>query len=153
GMTATVSREKDTKQIAIQTDNLQFYYDAFHALQNISLSFQKHQITALIGPSGCGKSTFLRTLNRMNDLIHRTRTEGDIWIGDQNITDSKVDVVELRKQIGMVFQQANPFPLSIYENVAYGPRIHGMKSGRELDEIVETSLRSAALWCEVKDHL
>lgn len=152
-MNAVKDKETAAKQISIQTENLDFYYQSFQALKNINLTIEKNQVTALIGPSGCGKSTFLRTLNRMNDLIPHTKTEGTIWIGDENITAQAIDTVELRKRVGMVFQQANPFPLSIYENVAYGPRIHGVKNTRELDEIVETSLRSAALWDEVKDHL
>lgn len=152
-MNAVKDKETATKDFSIQIENLHFYYQSFQALKNINLTIEKNRVTALIGPSGCGKSTFLRTLNRMNDLISHTRTEGSIWIGDEDITKHTIDTVALRKKVGMVFQQANPFPLSIYENVAYGPRIHGMKSTLELDEIVETSLRSAALWEEVKNHL
>ncbi|AXH99416.1 phosphate ABC transporter ATP-binding protein [Sporosarcina sp. PTS2304] len=141
------------KQSAIQTENLQFYYDSHHALKDINLTLEEKQITALIGPSGCGKSTFLRTMNRMNDLIPGTRTEGAIWIGENNIIKSSVDPVELRKKVGMVFQHGSVFPLSIYENVAYGPRIQGENNKRVLDEIVENNLRASALWDEVKDQL
>lgn len=137
----------------IQTEQLQFYYGKAQALKDINLDLKQNQVTALIGPSGCGKSTFLRTLNRMNDLIPGTRTEGKIVIGDMDITSSQIDTVALRKQVGMVFQQANPFPMSIYDNVAYGPRIHGLKNKQKLDQIVESSLRQAALWDEVKDNL
>jgi len=137
----------------IQTDSINVYYDDFKALKNIQLNIKEKAVTALIGPSGCGKSTFLRTLNRMNDLISGFRVEGNIIIKDQNIYDPRVDVVDLRKQVGMVFQRANPFPMSIYDNVAYGPRIHGIKNRIALDEIVEKSLKAAALWDEVKDRL
>lgn len=145
-MTATTSS-------IIQTDSLNVFYSDFKALKNIQLNIKEKSVTALIGPSGCGKSTFLRTLNRMNDLISGFRVEGNILIKDQNIYDSKVDVVDLRKDVGMVFQRANPFPMSIYDNVAYGPRIHGIKNKVVLDELVEKSLKSAALWEEVKDRL
>ncbi|ARF16332.1 phosphate ABC transporter ATP-binding protein PstB [Sporosarcina ureae] len=138
---------------AIQTEDVQFYYGAHHALKNINLKFEEKKITALIGPSGCGKSTFLRTMNRMNDLIPGVRTEGAIWIGKENIIDSSIDPVELRKKVGMVFQHASVFPFSIYENIAYGPRIHGERNKKVLDEIVEENLRAAALWDEVKDQL
>ncbi|MGV3466587.1 MAG: phosphate ABC transporter ATP-binding protein PstB [Heyndrickxia sp.] len=137
----------------IQTDSINVYYDDFKALKNIQLNIKEKAVTALIGPSGCGKSTFLRTLNRMNDLISGFRVEGDIFIKDKNIYDPRVDVVDLRKRVGMVFQRANPFPMSIYDNVAYGPRIHGIKNKIALDEIVEKSLKAAALWEEVKDRL
>ncbi|MBB2481256.1 phosphate ABC transporter ATP-binding protein [Bacillus sp. APMAM] len=137
----------------IQTDSLNVYYDDFKALKNIQLNMKEKAVTALIGPSGCGKSTFLRTLNRMNDLISGFRVEGNIFIKNENIYDSKVDVVDLRKQVGMVFQRPNPFPMSIYDNVAYGPRIHGIKNKVVLDELVEKSLKAAALWEEVKDRL
>ncbi|WP_437177507.1 phosphate ABC transporter ATP-binding protein PstB [Heyndrickxia camelliae] len=137
----------------IQTDSIDVYYDDFKALKNIQLNIKEKSVTALIGPSGCGKSTFLRTLNRMNDLISGFRVEGNIFIKDQNIYDPKMDVVDLRKRVGMVFQRANPFPMSIYDNVAYGPRIHGIKHKLTLDEIVEKSLKAAALWDEVKDRL
>ena len=142
-----------TRQSVIQTENLQFYYGGNQALKDINLKFEEKQITALIGPSGCGKSTFLRTMNRMNDLIPGVRTEGAIWIGKENITDSSIDPVELRKKVGMVFQHASVFPFSIYENIAYGPRIHGQNNKKVLDEIVEKNLRAAALWDEVKDKL
>ncbi|WP_303969349.1 phosphate ABC transporter ATP-binding protein PstB [Sporosarcina ureae] len=141
------------RQTVIQTESLQFFYDSYHALKNINLKFEEQKITALIGPSGCGKSTFLRTINRMNDLIPGVRTEGAIWIGDENITDTSIDPVELRKKVGMVFQHASVFPFSIYENIAYGPRIHGENNKTVLDNIVEENLRSAALWDEVKDQL
>ena len=124
-----------------------------HALKDINVDIPVHQITALIGPSGCGKSTFLKTLNRMNDLVEGIRIEGEINYGGQNIYDPGVDTTWLRKQIGMVFQKANPFPMSIYDNVAYGPRTHGIRSKVKLDEIVEESLRGAAIWDEVKDRL
>jgi phosphate transport system ATP-binding protein len=137
----------------IKTDSLNVYYDDFKALKDIQLSMKEKAVTALIGPSGCGKSTFLRTLNRMNDLISGFRVEGSIHIKDKNIYDPKVDAVDLRKQVGMVFQRPNPFPMSIYDNVAYGPRIHGTKNKNVLDEIVEKSLKDAALWDEVKDRL
>ncbi len=121
--------------------------------KKIALNIKKNQVTALIGPSGCGKSTFLRTLNRMNDLIPNVKTTGEIHIGGENVQDPKIDMVNLRKKVGMVFQQANPFPFSIYDNVAYGPRMHGIKDKKVLDEIVERSLRQAALWEEVHDRL
>lgn len=140
-------------EVKIKVNNLNFYYGGFHALKNISIDIQKNRVTALIGPSGCGKSTFLRTLNRMNDLIKDARAEGEIIIDDYNIYGKDVDVVDLRKMVGMVFQRPNPFPKSIYDNVAYGPRIHGIKERSKLDEIVEESLRASALWDEVKDRL
>ena len=124
-----------------------------HALKDINVDIPVHQITALIGPSGCGKSTFLKTLNRMNDLVPGVHIEGDVCFEGQNIFDKNLDITWLRKQIGMVFQKANPFPMSIYDNVAYGPRTHGIRSRAKLDEIVENSLRSAAIWDEVKDRL
>lgn len=139
--------------LKIQVKHLDFYYGSFHALKDINLDIPKNQVTALIGPSGCGKSTFLRTLNRMNDLIRDARAEGEILIEDYNINAKDVDVVDLRKRVGMVFQRPNPFPKSIYDNVAYGPRIHGIKDRATLDEIVETSLQASALWDEVKDRL
>lgn len=133
--------------------DLHLYYSEFHALKHVNMEIQEKSITAFIGPSGCGKSTLLRTLNRMNDMIKGVRIEGKILINDTNIYDSDVNVELLRKNIGMVFQQPNPFPKSIYENVAYGPKIHGTSNKAELDVIVEKSLRSAALWDEVKDYL
>jgi phosphate transport system ATP-binding protein len=121
--------------------------------KNITLPIEKNKITALIGPSGCGKSTFLRCLNRMNDLIPTVKIDGKILLDGKNIYDKDVDVVELRKRVGMVFQKPNPFPMSIYDNVAYGPKIHGIKDKKKLDEIVEWALKKAALWDEVKDNL
>ncbi|GKV68689.1 phosphate import ATP-binding protein PstB 1 [Sporosarcina sp. NCCP-2716] len=138
---------------AIRTEDFRFYYGSHEALKGITLSVEQNEITALIGPSGCGKSTFLRSLNRMNDLIPDTRTAGEIWIGGKDITKPAEDTVALRKQVGMVFQHASPFPFSIYDNVAYGPRIHGKVRKAELDELVESCLQSAALWDEVKDTL
>lgn len=137
----------------IEVNKLNLFYGDFQALKEIDMNIQANSITAFIGPSGCGKSTFLRTLNRMNDMIPSVRIEGEVRIGGENIYDSRVDIEMLRKRIGMVFQQPNPFPKSIYENVAFGPKIHGMKNKEELDEIVEKSLRGAALWDEVKDDL
>lgn len=137
----------------INISKLNLFYGAFHALKDVTLTIPEKAITAFIGPSGCGKSTLLRTLNRMNDMIPGTRIEGGIAIGGTEIYSNEVDVETLRKKVGMVFQQPNPFPKSIYDNVAYGPRLHGITSKRELDEIVETSLKSAVLWEEVKDHL
>ncbi|MFS0726896.1 phosphate ABC transporter ATP-binding protein PstB [Paenibacillus sp. 1P07SE] len=137
----------------ITTHELSLYYKTFHALKSISLSIPSKSITAFIGPSGCGKSTLLRTLNRMNDRIPGTRITGEIKIDGTDIYDQTVDVETLRQKVGMVFQQPNPFPKSIYDNVAYGPRMHGIHNKKKLDEIVETSLRSAVLWDEVKDHL
>ena len=124
-----------------------------HALKDINVDIPVHQITALIGPSGCGKSTFLKTLNRMNDLVPGVHIEGDVCFEGQNIFDKNLDITWLRKQIGMVFQKANPFPMSIYDNVAYGPRTHGIRNRTDLDAIVEKSLRDAAIWDEVKDRL
>ncbi|EAD0071485.1 phosphate ABC transporter ATP-binding protein [Listeria monocytogenes] len=137
----------------IKTKDVDLFYGSKQALQKIALNIKKNQVTALIGPSGCGKSTFLRTLNRMNDLIPNVKTTGEIHIGGENVQDPKIDMVNLRKKVGMVFQQANPFPFSIYDNVAYGPRMHGVKDKKVLDEIVERSLRQAALWEEVHDRL
>ena len=137
----------------IEAKNLNLWYGAHHALHDVNIQIPEHEITALIGPSGCGKSTFLKTLNRMNDLVEGIRIEGEINYGGQNIYDPGVDTTWLRKQIGMVFQKANPFPMSIYDNVAYGPRTHGIRSKVKLDEIVEESLRGAAIWDEVKDRL
>src|SRR5579863_8422617 len=138
--------------IIIDVNHLDFFYGSKQALYDVSLPVREHQVTALIGPSGCGKSTFLRTLNRMNDLIPRTRTEGEALFGGSNIYDRSQDVVLLRQRIGMVFQRPNPFPKSIYENVAYGLRVQG-KGGKQLQQIVEQSLHSAAIWDEVKDRL
>lgn len=137
----------------VDIQDLNLYYGDFHALKGINMKVPERTITAFIGPSGCGKSTLLRTLNRMNDMIKGVCIEGKVIISGTNIYDHDVNVELLRKQIGMVFQQPNPFPKSIYDNVAYGPRIHGIKKKSELDEIVERSLRAAALWDEVKDSL
>ncbi|GAA3401567.1 phosphate ABC transporter ATP-binding protein PstB [Paenibacillus hodogayensis] len=137
----------------IEIEKLNLYYSEFHALKSIDMDIQEKSITAFIGPSGCGKSTLLRTLNRMNDTIKGVRIEGKVAVGGEDIYASRNNVETLRKNVGMVFQQPNPFPKSIYENVAYGPRIHGTSRKAELDEIVEKSLRSAALWEEVKDYL
>ncbi|WP_449354451.1 phosphate ABC transporter ATP-binding protein PstB [Zongyangia hominis] len=137
----------------METKSLHLYYGDNQALKNINLQMRKNKITALIGPSGCGKSTYLKTLNRMNDLIEHVKIEGQVLLEGQDIYDPKVDVTMLRKRVGMVFQKPNPFPMSIYDNVAYGPRIHGIKKRSQLDELVETSLRGAALWDEVKDRL
>lgn len=137
----------------IKIENLNFYYSETKALSDISLELYEHKVTAFIGPSGCGKSTFLRTLNRMNDLIPNTRVEGSVIIDNLNIYDKKIDIVELRKRIGMVFQKSNPFPKSIYDNIAYGPRVNGIRDKMKLDEIVENSLVKAAIWDEVKDRL
>jgi len=141
---------KETKIIA---DSLTLYYGDKLALNNISMNMYKNKVTALIGPSGCGKSTFLRCLNRMNDLIAGVKITGNVTIDDINIYDKQIDVVNLRKNIGMVFQKSNPFAKSIYENIAYGPKINGIKDKKTLDEIVEKSLVRAAIWDEVKDRL
>jgi len=143
----------DEPEIEIDVQNLDFYYGKHQALHDICISIPKGMVTALIGPSGCGKSTFLRTLNRMNDIIGGTRVEGKIVIQSQDIYAPNIDVVMLRKRVGMVFQKPNPFPKSIFENVAYGPRIHGIKNRAQLQEIVERSLVRAAIWDEVKDRL
>ena len=136
----------------ISTSDLNLYYGNNHALKNINLDIYENQITAFIGPSGCGKSTYLKTLNRMNDLVPNVTINGKVWIDGEDIYDPKVDTTLLRKKVGMVFQQPNPFPMSIYDYIAYGPRIHGIKGKAELDAIVEKSLRGAALWDEVKDR-
>ena len=137
----------------IVTENLSLYYGETKALKSISMNIRERMVTAFIGPSGCGKSTLLRCFNRMNDLIDHVRIEGTVRIGGQTIHNRDVDVIELRKRVGMVFQKSNPFPKSIHENIAYALRLHGMKDKAELDEAVEQSLRSAALWDEVKDRL
>lgn len=136
----------------IETKDLHFWYGNFEALKGITLDIPAHEITALIGPSGCGKSTYLKTLNRMNDLVEGCRVEGEVKLEGEDIYKG-MDVNQLRKRVGMVFQKANPFPMSIYDNVAYGPRIHGVRSKAKLDMIVERSLRQAAIWDEVKDRL
>ena len=137
----------------IEVKNLNTYFDDHNVLKNINTDIEKNSVTALIGPSGCGKSTFLRTLNRMNDLIPIFRKEGQILLDGKDIYDNNVDVVELRKKVGMVFQKANPFPKSIYDNVAYGLRIHGEKDEDKIEKIVKKSLKAAALWDEVEDKL
>ena len=141
------------KDIKIEVNDLSLYYGEKQALKDISMQIQRNKVTALIGPSGCGKSTFLRSINRMNDLIPSVKITGEMLVEGVNIYDKDVDVVNIRKKIGMVFQKSNPFPKSIYENVAYGPKINGIKDKSQLDEIVETSLRQAAIWEEVKDRL
>lgn len=137
----------------IITKNLNLYYGENHALKDVNLRIEPKKITAFIGPSGCGKSTYLKTLNRMNDLVDGVKITGKVLLDGQDIYDPKVDVTLLRKKVGMVFQKPNPFPMSIYDNVAYGPRIHGIKSKSKLDQIVETSLKVSALFDEVKDRL
>ena len=137
----------------IEAKNLNLWYGNHQALFDVNVEIPANKITALIGPSGCGKSTFLKTLNRMNDLVPGCRIEGQVNYGGQNIYDPTIDTTWLRKEIGMVFQKANPFPMSIYDNIAYGPRTHGIRSRAKLDEIVEKSLRDAAIWDEVKDRL
>lgn len=139
--------------IKMKIDNLDLYYGEHQALYDVSLVVPENHVVALIGPSGCGKSTFLRTLNRMNDLIDGVHIDGEIKLDGKSIYEEGTDLVNLRKRVGMVFQRPNPFPMSIYENVAYGCRVHGMKNKKRLDEIVEKSLRGAALWDEVKDRL
>lgn len=149
-----LSEVQQPGQAKIVTSNVNLWYGPKQALFDVSLEIAPNQVTALIGPSGCGKSTFLRCLNRMNDTIDTCRMEGDIHLEAQNIYDSSIDVVQLRARVGMVFQKPNPFPKSIYENVAYGPRIHGLAANRaDLDDMVETSLRGAGLWKEVSDRL
>ena len=137
----------------ISVSDLDLYYGEKHALHKINMDIRKNSITALIGPSGCGKSTFLKCLNRMNDLIDYVKIEGTIKLNDQDIYSPDLDVTELRKKVGMVFQQPNPFPMSIYDNIAYGPRVHGIRNKKKLDEIVETSLKQAYIFEEVKDIL
>lgn len=141
------------QNIKISTQNLDLFYGTKQALSNITLDIPENKVTALIGPSGCGKSTFLRTLNRMNDLIDGVKITGKVIIDDIDIYDKNIDVVQLRKRIGMVFQKSNPFPKSIYDNVAYGPRVNGINDRSKLDEIVEESLKRAAIWDETKDRL
>lgn len=140
-------------EMKIKADNLDLFYGSFQALKKVNLEIPEKQVTALIGPSGCGKSTFLRTLNRMNDLIKGVTIKGKISLDNMDIYDKSIDVVELRKKVGMVFQKPNPFPMSILENVAYGPKAHGIKDKTKISEIVEKSLVQAALWDEVKDRL
>ena len=137
----------------IYVENLNLHYGENHALKDVNMEIADHAITAFIGPSGCGKSTFLRCLNRMNDLVDGCRVEGKVILDGEDIYDKRVDTTLLRKKVGMVFQQPNPFPMSIYDNIAYGPRLHGIKNKKELDEIVERSLQGAAIFEEVKDRL
>lgn len=136
----------------ISTRDLNLHYGNVHALKNINMGLEEKKVTALIGPSGCGKSTFLKTLNRMNDLVANVKITGEVCLDGLNIYE-QYDTVDLRKRVGMVFQKPNPFPMSVYENIAYGPKIHGVKNKAKLDEIVESSLKNAALWDEVKDRL
>ena len=138
---------------AFTVKDMELYYGSFHALKNVNLNIASGEITAFIGPSGCGKSTFLKSLNRMNDLVEGCRITGDIRLMGEDIYDKNMDVSLLRRRVGMVFQKPNPFPMSIYDNIAYGPRTHGMRKKAELDEIVEKSLRDAAIWDELKDRL
>ncbi len=138
---------------AFTVKDMELYYGSFHALKNVNLNIASGEITAFIGPSGCGKSTFLKSLNRMNDLVEGCRITGDIRLMGEDIYDRDMDVSVLRRRVGMVFQKPNPFPMSVYDNIAYGPRTHGVKKKAELDEIVEKSLRDAAIWDELKDRL
>ena len=138
---------------AFTVKDMELYYGSFHALKNVNLNIAPGEITAFIGPSGCGKSTFLKSLNRMNDLVEGCRITGDIRLMGEDIYDKNTDVSVLRRRVGMVFQKPNPFPMSVYDNIAYGPRTHGVKKKAELDEIVEKSLRDAAIWDELKDRL
>ena len=138
---------------AFTVKDMELYYGSFHALKNVNLNIASGEITAFIGPSGCGKSTFLKSLNRMNDLVEGCRITGDIRLMGEDIYDKNMDVSVLRRRVGMVFQKPNPFPMSVYDNIAYGPRTHGVKKKAELDEIVEKILRDAAIWDELKDRL
>ena len=138
---------------AFTVKDMELYYGSFHALKNVNLNIASGEITAFIGPSGCGKSTFLKSLNRMNDLVEGCRITGDIRLMGEDIYDRDMDVSVLRRRVGMVFQKPNPFPMSVYDNIAYGPRTHGVRKKAELDEIVEKSLRDAAIWDELKDRL
>jgi phosphate transport system ATP-binding protein len=137
----------------MRTESVSLFYGKNQALKQVTLSIPRNQITAIIGPSGCGKSSFLRLFNRMNDLIPQTKVEGQVYLEEQPIYNARIDVVELRKKVGMVFQKPNPFPMSVFDNVAYGPRVHGIKDRVHLEEIVERCLKQAALWDEVKDKL
>ena len=141
------------ENIKISVQDLNLHYGTNHALKHVNMEIQENAITAFIGPSGCGKSTFLKCLNRMNDLVENVKIEGKVLIDGEDIYSPKADTTRLRKKVGMVFQQANPFPMSIYDNIAYGPRTHGIRSKSKLDDIVEKSLRDAAIWDEVKDRL
>ena len=146
-------RQQGDRPAKVEVEHLNFYYGRFQALRDVNLTIRERQITALIGPSGCGKSTFLRALNRMNDIIEGAHTEGQVCLDGEDIYDRDVDVVALRRRVGMVFQRPNPFPMSVFENIAYGPRIHGLAGGNDLEDLVEESLKRAALWDEVKDKL
>lgn len=139
--------------IKIKVENLNLYYGTNHALKDVSMDIYENKVTALIGPSGCGKSTFLKTLNRMNDLVENVKITGNVMLDGTDIFDSRLDTTVLRENVGMVFQQPNPFPMSIYDNIAYGPRVHGIRDKHKLDEIVEESLKGAAIFDEVKDRL
>lgn len=141
------------KDTVIQVENLNLHFKDFHALKNINITMERNSVVALIGPSGCGKSTFLKCMNRMHDLIEGVRIEGKVLVDGEDIYDKNVDTTLLRKKVGMVFQQPNPFPMSIYDNIAYGPRLHGIKNKAKLDEIVENALQGAAIFDEVKDRL
>ena len=152
-MTANQQIAVEDKNIVYKTNNLDLWYGDFHALKNINLDITENEVTAIIGPSGCGKSTYIKTLNRMIELIPSVKTSGEIIYRDKNIFDKKYSVEELRTNVGMVFQKPNPFPKSIYDNITYGPRIHGIKDKKVLDEIVERSLKGAAIWDECKDRL
>lgn len=142
-----------SENIKISVSDLDLYYGENHALKNVNMEIYENRVTAFIGPSGCGKSTFLKTLNRMNDLVENVKITGKVLIDGVDIYESKVDTISLREHVGMVFQQPNPFPMSIYDNIAYGPRVHGIRDKKKLDQIVEESLRGAAIWDEVKDRL
>ncbi|MBG9210206.1 phosphate ABC transporter ATP-binding protein PstB [Mammaliicoccus sciuri] len=152
-MTANQHIVVEDKNIVYKTNNLDLWYGDFHALKNINLDITENEVTAIIGPSGCGKSTYIKTLNRMIELIPSVKTSGEIIYRDKNIFDKKYSVEELRTNVGMVFQKPNPFPKSIYDNITYGPRIHGITDKKVLDEIVERSLKGAAIWDECKDRL
>lgn len=149
----TINLRRIMQNSKISVSGLNLHYGENHALKNVNIEIQENAVTALIGPSGCGKSTFLKCLNRMNDLVDGVKIEGKILLDGEDIYDSGVDTTLLRKKVGMVFQQPNPFPMSIYDNIAYGPRIHGIKNKTKLDEIVETALQGAAIFDEVKDRL
>jgi len=149
----TSEKQSTTSANKMEIKNMSVFYGKFRAVTGINMNIQTNRITAIIGPSGCGKSTLLRSLNRMNDITPGARVDGEIWLDGKNINTSGVDVVDVRRRIGMVFQRPNPFPKSIYDNVAYGPRLYGVRRKNDLDEIVENSLKKAALWDEVKDKL
>ena len=142
-----------SNKIKVKVENLNLYYGENHALKDVNMDIQENAVTAFIGPSGCGKSTFLKTLNRMNDLVDGVRIDGKVLLDGEDIYDPSVDTTILRKKVGMVFQQPNPFPMSIYDNIAYGPRVHGIRDKKRLDQIVEERLRGAAIFDEVKDRL